>query len=180
MSSWVGCGVQEWSLWAERKSQVEGCEERLSCSSRDSAEPHQGGPVRCLLSGSRPEVPWILEGLQRARMCLVPRVHFLSQQARVPTVDHLLHCPRPVNRLPDWGQEFPQGPSLPRDLCGGSCFFQNEASLHASLPLAAVNHTPPTAIPITKKTTTSFTRSIILVSSESVPSSYTEQGHLTT
>ena len=66
---------------AERKSQGEGCEERLSCSSRDSAEPHREDEIRCLLSGSRPEVPWILENLQRARMCPVPGVHFLSQQA---------------------------------------------------------------------------------------------------
>ena len=133
------------------------------------------------MSGQNPEVPWRLENLQRSRMCLVPGVHFQSQQARVPAGD-----PSPTAaqglwaELPDGGQEFPQGPSLPRDLCGGSCFFQNEASLCASLPtLGCSKSCPPHHNSNYKKMTTSFTRSIVLVSSESGLSSYTEQEQLT-
>jgi len=145
-----------------------------------SAEPHREEEIGCLLSGPSPEVPWRLENLQRSRMCLVPGVHFLSQQAQVPAGD-----PPPTTaqglwaELPDRGQVFPQGPSLPRDLCGGSCFFQNEASLHASLPTLGCSKSRPPHHNSNYKKIISFTKSIVLVSSESVSSSYTEQEHLT-
>ena len=109
-----------------------------------SAEPHREEEIGCLSSGPSPEVPWRLENLRRSRMCLVPGVHFLSQQAQVPAGD-----PPPTTaqglwaELPDRGQVFPHGPSLPRDLCGGSCFFQNEASLHASLPTLGCSKSRP-------------------------------------
>lgn len=76
--------------------------------------------------------------------------------------------------------------SFPRALlCPGTCVEAAASSkmkhpfMQVSPHLAAVNHALPTTKNNYKKTTMSFTRSLILVSSESVPSSYTEQEHLT-
>ena len=138
---------------AEREREHEGCEERLSCSPRYSAEPHREEEIGCLLSGPSPEVPWRLENLQRSWMCLVPRVHFLSQQAQVPAGD-----PPPTTahglwaELPDRGQVFPQGPP-----CSGTCVEAAASSkmkrpfMQVSPHLAALNHALPTTIAIPKK-----------------------------
>lgn len=98
-----------------------------------------------------------------------------------PLVTHLLLLPKACGlSCLMGGQEFPQGPSLPRDLCGGSLFFRNEASLCASVPALGYSKSrPPHHNSNYKKMTTSFTRSIVLVSSESGLSSYTQQEHLT-
>lgn len=167
---------------AERKSQVEGCGERLSCSSRGFSRAPQGGRDQVPLVWIRPEEFPGYWRTCRGPDVSGPRVHFYHNRPESLLVTLPTHAQGLWAELPDWGQEFSPGPLL----CPGTC-VEAAASSKMSVPScrvsphsAAVNHALPTTIPITKKQQRHLPEAfIILVSSESVPSSYTEQEHLT-
>lgn len=138
---------------AERKSQGEGCEERLSCSSRDSAEPHREDEIRCLLSGSRPEVPWIRRTCRGPGCVPSPESTSCHNRPESLLVTHLLPLPKACGLSCLTGDR-----SFPRALlCPGTCVEAAASSkmkhpfMQVSPHLAAVNHALPTTIPITKK-----------------------------
>lgn len=181
MSSWVGCGVQEWSLWSrERKSQVRRAVRRGSPAPQGFSRAPQGGTrsgASCLDQGQRFPGYW--------RTCRGPGCVWSPESTSYHSrpesllVTHLLPLPKACGLSCLTGDRSFPGPFSAQGPVWRRCFFQNEASLHTEVSphTCAVNHALPTAIPITKKQQRHLPEasSLRVSSGRSVPSSYTEQ-----